>query len=324
MKSDISNLKNLRDGFLQDFSEKELELLLSLAKNIDLLPNDILVHEGDSGKSFYILLTGELEVLKKDNRQKNNRIAYLKNANCIGEMALIDNKLRSATIKAITNSALLEFQNDEVKKHNQLYTKLVVRIARDLAQKLRETNMHTTREMGRNTFLESVVNIDGLTETYTRRFMFDFLSQLTKLAKRDNGFFSVLLIDIDYFKKINDQYGHTIGDKVLKEFANTCKKSLRENNCLCRYGGEEFLAVLPECDLDNAKMVGDRLQQVIKNISIPYKKEVIHVTASIGVASYNKKDDSINSLINRADQALYIAKRNGRNLVITENEFRLQ
>jgi two-component system cell cycle response regulator len=128
---------------------------------------------------------------------------------------------------------------------------------------------------------------------------------------------TVLILDIDYFKSINDTYGHDAGDDVLREFAIRIRKSIRGIDLACRYGGEEFVVVMPETDLAVATIVAERLRRKIagERFTIEQGARSVEVTISVGIAGLGP-NDSAASVIKRADQALYRAKREGRNRVV--------
>ena len=131
---------------------------------------------------------------------------------------------------------------------------------------------------------------------------------------------TVLVLDIDYFKSINDTYGHDAGDDVLREFAVRIRKSIRGIDLACRYGGEEFVVVMPETDMAVATMVAERLRRRIAGEPFPIQQgaRTIEVTISIGIAALGSADDNAASVLKRADQALYRAKRDGRNRVVPD------
>jgi two-component system cell cycle response regulator len=131
---------------------------------------------------------------------------------------------------------------------------------------------------------------------------------------------AVLVLDIDYFKSINDTYGHDAGDDVLREFAIRVRKSIRGIDLACRYGGEEFVIVMPETDMAVATTVAERLRRRIALEPFPVEqgKRAIEVTISIGIAALEKADDNATNILKRADQALYRAKRDGRNRVVAD------
>ena len=128
--------------------------------------------------------------------------------------------------------------------------------------------------------------------------------------------FSVIVFDLDDFKKINDTFGHLIGDQVLQEVVNVIKITNRECDALARFGGEEFVVLLPEIGLEQARQTAERFRRIIEEISVETSTGTVQVTASLGIATFEKeRDTTIDKLIDRADQALYAAKKGGRNCV---------
>jgi len=147
-----------------------------------------------------------------------------------------------------------------------------------------------------------------------REFDVRFASQIEN-ARRYGNEFSIFMLDIDFFKKVNDIYGHQAGDEVLKQVSGVIKDSIRIGDTLARYGGEEFIVMLPEADKVKAIELADRLRQKIENMVTLSGKDKIKVTASFGVASYSDGKTQSN-IIGAADALLYKAKANGRNVVM--------
>jgi len=160
---------------------------------------------------------------------------------------------------------------------------------------------------------------DPLTGLHNRRYMASHLDTLMKSAGATKPI-SFLLLDIDYFKAVNDTHGHDVGDEVLREFANRISANVRGIDLACRHGGEEFVVVMPDTDSGFAFTVAERLRQSIEctPIAISHAPNALKITVSIGIASSNGGDDVPDQLLRRADQALYRAKREGRNRVIAE------
>jgi two-component system cell cycle response regulator len=131
---------------------------------------------------------------------------------------------------------------------------------------------------------------------------------------------AVLIIDIDYFKAINDGHGHDAGDDVLRDFAMRIKRSIRGIDLACRYGGEEFVIVMPETDMAIAAMVAERLRRRVaaEPFAVQQGTRSLPVTISIGIAGLRGKEDNAAGILKRADQALYRAKRDGRNRVVPD------
>ncbi len=161
---------------------------------------------------------------------------------------------------------------------------------------------------------------DGLTGLHNRRYLENHLAtQFNQAASRGKPL-SLLIIDIDFFKAINDSYGHDAGDDVLREFANRIRANIRGIDLASRYGGEEFVVVLPETDAALAYMVAERIRAHVAGepFLIYDRTKMIEVTISIGVASLLGAGDSPEQILKRADQALYTAKRDGRNRVVAD------
>jgi two-component system cell cycle response regulator len=160
---------------------------------------------------------------------------------------------------------------------------------------------------------------DQLTGLHNRRYMARHLDTLMKNASEAKPI-SFLIMDIDYFKAVNDTYGHDVGDEVLRDFASRIAANVRGIDLACRYGGEEFVVVMPDTDAGYAYTIAERLRQSIELTPFPISRapNKINVTASIGIASSNGNGDDSDKLLHRADQALYRAKREGRNRVIAE------
>jgi len=178
-----------------------------------------------------------------------------------------------------------------------------------------------TRELeDKNTKLDNLANLDGLTGVYNHRYFQNCLDQEVSRSIRHETQISVLLIDIDYFKKFNDTFGHQVGDFILTEFSNTLKDNIRKYDTLARYGGEEFVIILPETGTEDAMIVAEKLRDLIASKIYKDTIDEYQVTASFGHACCKpatEDDFSKDLLINHADLALYEAKENGRNRVKT-------
>jgi two-component system cell cycle response regulator len=161
---------------------------------------------------------------------------------------------------------------------------------------------------------------DALTGLFNRRYMETHLGALVDQAASRGKPLAVLVLDIDFFKSINDGHGHDAGDDVLREFALRIRKSIRNIDLACRYGGEEFVIVMPETDMGVATMVAERLRRKIASepFSIQNGAKHLPVTLSIGIAALGGGGDNVAAMLKRADQALYRAKRDGRNRVVAD------
>lgn len=158
--------------------------------------------------------------------------------------------------------------------------------------------------------------VDPLTNLYNRRYLTEILPREMKRAQREMNALSVAIVDVDYFKKINDTYGHEVGDAVLRAIGLTLKSSLRESDYVFRLGGEEFLIILSNISLNDACNKLEKLRDEIKKISISFKEHTIsEITVSIGVTEVLQDTKSSIELLREADSALYTAKNSGRDRV---------
>ena len=167
-----------------------------------------------------------------------------------------------------------------------------------------------------NELLKKLTNIDHLTKLFNRRYLAEILDGEFFRARRNAESLSLIILDIDYFKKVNDCYGHQNGDIVLAAVAELSQRQLRAYDSAARYGGEEFVLVIPGTPQDGALLVAERLRQAVLEFHFPAPMSDLTLTISLGVASYpSALVDSVDSLFRQADEALYRAKQNGRNRV---------
>lgn len=162
--------------------------------------------------------------------------------------------------------------------------------------------------------LEYLVNYDEMTKVYNRRYFNDYLGQeLLKVERYDRGI-SLIIYDIDYFKRVNDQFGHDVGDSVLKELSRLVQANIRKSDILCRIGGEEFAIITPETNGNQAFVLSEKIRTVVENHNFQY---VGKISVSLGVTQFVQGDD-LDSFYKRADIGLYKAKNEGRNKSVIE------
>ncbi len=201
------------------------------------------------------------------------------------------------------------------KKEKKLLDMLLQKISIPIAISLERELMLRELEIKNKTLYKKSVT-DPLTNLYNREYLKEFLTQKIQEAKRYDFPLSVAMVDVDFFKKINDTYGHLIGDCVLKELSNLLKENFRDADVVARYGGEEIFIIMP---FTNAKMACEKMEkfrQLVENHNFCDKRN-IKVTISIGVGQF-EKDDTLEDLILKADRKVYFAKKHGRNRVVCE------
>ena len=158
--------------------------------------------------------------------------------------------------------------------------------------------------------------IDGLTQVYNKRYLLDFLEREMARCSRHGRPLSLLLFDIDHFKKINDSLGHLAGDYVLRELAVALRTRIRREECFARYGGEEFALVLPETGHENSVYLADKMRKLVEGHKFEFEGKAIRVTLSGGVADMLPVHDHPLAFLKAADGRLYEAKRQGRNRIV--------
>lgn len=166
-----------------------------------------------------------------------------------------------------------------------------------------------------NARLKELVIRDPLTGLYNRRYMDDALTREFKRAERNGEKLSLVMCDLDHFKQINDKYGHQAGDEVLTSFASLLIRQMRDSDICCRFGGEEFLLLMFDANGGAASERIEHIRQSIEDEAIRFEEQVLHITASFGIAAYPENGTSPETLLASADAALYRAKQGGRNRV---------
>ena len=163
--------------------------------------------------------------------------------------------------------------------------------------------------------IEQIAITDSLTEVHTRRHIIERFNEELKRSRVRNIKMSFLMLDVDYFKKYNDQYGHITGDQILREIGALIRDNIREIDIAGRYGGEEFCVVLPDTDRQGAHYAAERIRIATEKASIKAYDTTVKVTVSIGSSTFPQDGKKLDELIDKADWALYRAKKQGRNNV---------
>jgi len=273
---------------------------------IESNPNDALFHAADDN---YDLLIVSLDLEHFDALRLCSQIRSLERTRNLPILAITDAENNARMVRGLeigVNDFLMRpIENNELLAR----TRSQVR-KRRYTERLRD-NVQMSIEMAIT---------DQLTGLFNRRYMESHLATLLEQAASRGKPLTLLIIDIDYFKSINDTHGHDAGDDVLRDFALRIKRSIRGIDLACRLGGEEFVVVMPETDMAVAAMVAERLRRRIAAEPFVVQKaaQTIPVTISIGIAASRGRDDSAANLLKRADQALYRAKRDGRNRVVPD------
>ena len=291
----------------------ELGDLLTQCARIDIAKGKTLLSPEIPNRCVYIVLSGELRV--HVGASDGAKLVDLLPGSCAGEMSLIDDKDPSAYVIAAEDSHLMVISHNLLwqmveRSHSFAKNLLVV-----LSERVRSDNafiansLDVLRQATRNAIT------DALTELGNRHWMQDMFDRELKRSQQGGRPACVMMIDIDGFKRFNDTYGHLAGDRVLASVAKALRKHLRPTDLIARFGGDEYAAFLPGMELSQAKKTAERLRERLVRISPPSLDRPI--TISLGVTSV-AADDDLDSLIHRADAAMYEAKAAGRDRVIAK------
>ena len=289
---------------LQSVFEKNKKNIITYIKE----QKDYLKDREDEFKEIIDLLTKAMAVVDHDNQVYNEKIYQ--------QSEKLEKITRLDDIKKIKNKLIIEIEN--IRKTVQEKELHDSEKLEKLSKKVNSLNVELEKAKE-----ESVK--DGLTGVYNRKAFDRYISKLVERNTVTKAPFSLLLLDIDDFKKINDSFGHQTGDRVLLATARKCKEFIRSDDFLARYGGEEFVVVLPGASLRNASKKGRLICKEIAKAryALEESKEdtIISITLSIG-ASFHQKGDTVETVIERADRALYAAKQAGKNRVMSDKEIR--
>jgi diguanylate cyclase (GGDEF)-like protein len=203
------------------------------------------------------------------------------------------------------------FINDEAIVEQRLVDGDQVRIGRSILKFMTGENV----EVQYHEEIYRLMTVDGLTQVYNRRFFNEALEREFNRSKRYERALSLILFDIDFFKRINDTFGHVAGDNVLRHMALSMKPRLRREDIFARTGGEEFGVLLPEIALEGARITAEKIRRIVETAQVKHEQQNIRWTISLGVAGLNGDEASPEALYQAADQRLYEAKQGGRNRV---------
>ncbi|MBM7060017.1 GGDEF domain-containing protein [Pseudomonas sp. UL073] len=302
-QEDLQQLRHLRL-----FDKVAASILVQLLKEFracELDSDEVLLSPFNRNQHLYLLLSGELKVYL--GSLDNQPVSTVEPGECVGEISFIDNEFPSAYVVATQPCSVLRLHRESLVKLLAQSPQILQNLLELLCERVRQGNRIILDS-------EQNANIDTLTGSFNRRWLEHVFERENTRCAFNGQPMSMLMLDVDHFKPYNDQHGHLAGDYALCMVAHTLRSQLRPKDSLVRYGGEEFVILLPEIDAEEARSIGERLRASLEQIANFYSPVGIlpGVTVSIGL-SQNKPKDSLQSLIARADRALYQAKQRGRN-----------
>jgi diguanylate cyclase (GGDEF)-like protein len=292
-----------------------LEDVWGLVKNLPayhLKKGEVLIQKGHANTTLYLILRGRFSV-RLDSPQ-GKPVAFIESGQAVGELSVIDHRPTSADVVAEMPSQILSINEETFWRLIALSHQFSKNMFLLLTQRLRASNFTITENVRLRELLEHDVNVDSLTGLRNRRWLDDNFQRFIERAHRSDRPLSLIMFDVDHFKKFNDLYGHAAGDRVLASVGRAVDTRLRPSDFGIRYGGEEFTVICLETDLAGGFVAAERLRQKISLTPLQTVEGAALpcVTISLGVGQLIK-NESASHFIKRVDDALYRAKNRGRN-----------
>lgn len=299
----------------------EINSIAGLFSIHEIGEGEMLFREGDEGNELFIVKSGSVASSIRLPDGGERQIARFMAGNFFGEMSIFENAPRSATCRSLEKSTLLGLHERDfyrmIEAYPDIATKIMYRMLNITAQRLRDTGEFLSDMVHWGEAARRRAITDELTGAYNRRFLDDALVSQIDVARNSGNPLSLIMVDLDYFREINENYGHDAGDRCIMEVMRVFNRHLRETDILARFGGDEFTVLLPDTAPETARDIADRVRTALVGLDLlsAYQGPVKTLSMSAGVASFPGDADEMKKLKDAADKALYRAKENGRNQV---------
>ncbi len=275
------------------------------------------IEPGQKNLYLYIILTGRLIVYIENDSSMTP--VYLETGQTVGEMSVIDSSPTSAKVDAVAYTRLLKISEEKFWRLIDVSHQFAKNMLLLLANRMRMDDSIIRESISLKNRFEEQTTLDPLTTLNNRRWLDTNFPKIINRCNYGQQPLSIMMVDIDHFKGVNDTYGHLVGDEVLRVVAEIIKNSIRPNDFSCRYGGEEFIVIFPGTSHENAMIPAERLRLRIeeKTKEVALEKNIPAVTISGGIGSRSEESQDQESIVKVADQNLYKAKESGRNKIIS-------
>ncbi|MGE3510924.1 MAG: GGDEF domain-containing protein [Vicinamibacterales bacterium] len=302
------------------FTGAPVPLLLSTVAGCetrDLSAGEHLLTAGQTNQVLYLVLSGRLSVHVPGTGRAHVQVGR---GECVGELSLIDGLQVSADVVADEETVVVAIEREQLWSLLEASSQVARNLLRILAGRVRYDDRMLGESDRRERQFEEAATVDALTGLRNRRWLDEAFARQLDRSARTGRPLSILMIDVDHFKRINDAHGHPVGDQVLFHVGRTLASCLRPQDLLARFGGEEFAVLLPGVGGESAVAVGERLRGAVEQAHAVVERATgamaVPLTVSIGVATTSSEGPvTVGHLIKRADEALYRAKHGGRNCV---------
>lgn len=300
----------------RDVDTQTLSRLPDTCDMIQLESGDVLMSLGEMNDHLYLILDGELKI--QTGKGEHHHYVVLQAGECVGELSMVDSKEVSAIVSAVTDSQLLRIGRDALWSLIEGCHTIARNLFFILSVRLRESNKAINDALEQRAYFEKAAYLDSLTGVNNRRWLDKALTREAERCRRNAEPLSFAFVDIDHFKRFNDQHGHLAGDIALRALAQSLVRTLRPTDLLARYGGEEFAILFPGADSRISVDIAERLRAVVGRLELTnYDGSPLpRINLSMGLSTL-KADEEIEPFLIRADKALYQAKAQGRNRVVS-------
>jgi len=299
----------------QRLSNEELSQLAPYFTRNNIGKDDVIFHEGTYGNELFIVADGVIAAFIKLSDNSLREVARFSKGDFFGDMAIFENDVRSATCIAQTNCTLLSLTADDffaiMNNHPPIAIKIMYDMLTVISQRLLKTGSFLTEMIQWGEAARKRSIIDEFTGVYNRSYFEDTIALLITQEKP----FCLIMIDLDYFRKINEQFDHQVGDRAILAIVNVLKKIFKESDAICRYGGDEFAIIFNGNNIDEAFNFAEQARVRVHHINC-HELGMPNFTLSIsmGIAAFPQCGKDI--IRTKADEALYMAKERGRNCVV--------
>jgi diguanylate cyclase (GGDEF)-like protein len=312
----------LKINIFSSLKKAEINLIINSFHKNNIKKDKILFKQGDEGNEMYIVKSGVVAISIDLPDGNKHEITNFSSGDFFGDMSIFEDAPRSATCYTKEDSCLLSLLREDffdlLKKQPAIAIKIMYAMLKTTTQRLRDTGEFLSDMVRWGEDARKRAITDQLTGVYNRRFLDDALIDCFTASKNKNEPLCLIMVDLDHFRELNDQYGLKTGDKALLKVVDIFKKFLRKKDILARYGGDEFTVIMKNTTIERAKEIADSIRKDISELDMLDKLEgkIKHITTSQGIASFPKDADTLKDLRDKADKALYRAKEEGRNRVI--------
>ncbi len=332
--SELSKFLSFYDSHKQETWDEETSFLQLLAWIEDrqttqkmqeriCQPGEIILREDEPGDVFYVIRSGNAVIIKGDI-QTATVLGFRGMGDALGEMALLENLPRSATVIALNLVSLWSlsramFYQFLGENHPSFSLDLMNMLSSRIRKSDEERRRGYTREKEQVVALETLsrqATHDPLTGLFNRRYLDQILYGEIAHARQNGSLVGILMADVDHFKKINDTYGHKAGDLMLQAVGDLMKSCVRSADIVCRYGGEEFVIVMPGASAPTVSKCAEEIRSKFQSLHVKFEDQEIYATISLGGAIYPLHGSNVDEVFVHADRAMYQAKQNGRNRVV--------